>query len=114
MRLTDPRDPRHQPRAWLSAPYIDMRGILNDADLLMEARAYAASMAFNLAKRDLRGIVLGSGAHHPAAVDLLLWEARHDHDMQARLRRAGWPLDTWPTPVWCSDAAGGPEEEAPR
>jgi hypothetical protein len=82
------------------SPYIDSRGIETGVDLHRDALIYAINFEASLRFWDRRGLVLGTGSYHPAAVDVLSWPIAEDAAMQERLARTGWQFAKQPTPFW--------------
>jgi len=93
------RRSRSEFRAWWASPYYDSKTLVVGRNPHIDATEYAMRVANGLADKDLRGLVLGVGSHHPAAVDLLLWDIRQDHEMKRRVKAAGWP-DFIRDPIW--------------
>lgn len=77
--------------AWWCSPYYDDMKIRDGIPASLDAELYAMGVIARLARKDLRGMVLGVGSHHPAAADLLLWDVRHDAEMKRRMKASAWP-----------------------
>lgn len=85
-RLLDVRDaPRDAwPMAWWQSPYLDAQGLRPDADPVADAECYAHRITASLRRAGLSALVLGHGSYHPAAVDLMVWEAGDTPHIRAR------------------------------
>ncbi|WP_198370327.1 hypothetical protein [Roseomonas rosulenta] len=83
-----------------NAPYIDARGIETGVDPHRDALVYAIAFEAALRLADRRGVVLGVGSYHPAAIDVLSWPVSEDAAMHQRLARTGWKFAKQPIPFW--------------